>query len=70
MHTTVDIERPTPPDTYPPIFADHPGPSPVTTAVGGAAVGAALGAAFMYSKKLGDEKPAADNPPKEEPRNG
>ncbi len=39
IHTTVDIERPTPPDTYPPIHAEHGGPSPVATAVGGAVVG-------------------------------
>jgi len=57
IHTTVDIDRPAPPDTYPPIQPDHGGVSPVVTAVGGAAVGAILGAAFMTSKKLepGDE---------------
>jgi hydrogenase small subunit len=57
IHTTVDIDRPAPPDTYPSIHADHGGVSPVVTAVGGAAVGAILGAAFMTSKKLepGDE---------------
>jgi hydrogenase small subunit len=57
IHTTVDIERPTPPDTYPPIHADHGGPSPVATAVGGAVVGAALGAAWKQSKKLDAEAP-------------
>jgi hydrogenase small subunit len=57
MHDTVDIERPTPPDTYPPIFAEHGGPSPVATAVGGAVVGAALGAAWRTSKKLDAEAP-------------
>jgi len=55
IHTTVDIERPTPPDTYPPIHAEHGRPGPVATAVGGAVVGAALGAAFMHSKKLDKE---------------
>jgi hypothetical protein len=59
MHTTVDIERPTPPDTYPPIHAEHGGPSPVATAVGGAVVGAALGAAWRQAKKLDGESPAA-----------
>jgi hydrogenase small subunit len=63
IHTTVDIERPTPPDTYPPIFAEHGGPSPVATAVGGAVVGAALGAAWVQSRKLDAEtaeKPKED----------
>lgn len=55
IHTTIDIERPTPPDTYPPIFAEHEGPSPAATAVGGAVVGAALGAAWMKSRKLDEE---------------
>ncbi len=58
IHTTVDIERPTPPDTYPGIHEKQPGPSPVATGLGGAVVGAALGAAYKYSKKLDDEKPA------------
>ena len=55
IHDTVDIERPTPPDTYPPINADHGGVSPAATAVGGAVVGAAIGAAMMKSKQLDDE---------------
>jgi hydrogenase small subunit len=55
IHTTVDIERATPPDTYPPINADHPGPSPVATAVGGASVGVAVGAAWRHAKKLDAE---------------
>ena len=58
LHTTVDIERPTPPDTYPPIHADQPGPSPLATGLGGAVVGAALGAAYMHSRKLDKEPPA------------
>jgi hydrogenase small subunit len=59
IHTTVDIERPTPPDTYPPIHAEHGGPGPVATAVGGAVVGAALGAAWMHSRKLDKESETA-----------
>ena len=55
IHTTVDIERPTPPDTYPAIAEDHGGPGPVATGVGGAVVGAALGAALAYSRKLDKE---------------
>lgn len=57
IHTTIDIERPTPPDTYPPIHADHGGPGPVATAVGGAVVGVALGAAWRQAKKLDAEAP-------------
>ena len=57
-HQTVDIERPTPPDTYPPIHADHDKVSPVATAIGGAVVGAALGAGFIASKKMGDQDEA------------
>jgi hydrogenase small subunit len=63
LHTTVDIERPTPPDTYPPIHAEHGRPGPVATGVGGAVVGAALGAAWMHSRKLDKE---TDNSKKED----
>ncbi len=59
IHTTVDIERPTPPDTYPPIHAEHGGPSPVATAVGGAVVGLALGAAWKQSRNLDAEAPGS-----------
>ncbi len=55
IHDTVDIERPTPPDTYPPIHAEHKGISPAATAVGGAVVGAVIGAAVVKSKQLDDE---------------
>ena len=53
IHDTVDIERPMPPDTYPPIHAQQPGVGPVVTGVGGLVVGAVLGGAYMASKKLG-----------------
>jgi hydrogenase small subunit len=58
IHDTAQIERPTPPDTYPPIAAEHGGPSPVSTGVGGLAVGALLGAGFMASRKLGSDDDA------------
>ena len=57
IHTTVDIERPTPPDTFAPIHADQPGPSPLATGLGGAVVGGALGAAYMHSRRLDAEQP-------------
>ncbi|MGD8818441.1 MAG: hydrogenase 2 small subunit, partial [Acidobacteriota bacterium] len=55
IHTTVDIERPMPPDTYPPIVSPRGGATAVATGVIGAAVGAAAGAAYMASKQLKDE---------------
>jgi hydrogenase small subunit len=60
IHQTVDIVRPTPPDTYPPIHADHDKVSPVATAVGGAALGAALGAGYVGSRKLDEQDQAEE----------
>jgi hydrogenase small subunit len=55
MHDTVDIERPTPPDTYPPIDAPQGSLSAVATGVAGLVGGALVGAGYMASKKMGDE---------------
>jgi hydrogenase small subunit len=63
LHDTVDIERPTPPDTYPPIHAPQGGITPVATGVAGLIGGALLGAGYMASKKLGG--PDDEQPPKE-----
>ena len=52
LHTTVDIDRPTPPDTYPPIHATQGGVSPVATGVAGAILGGLAGAGYVASKKL------------------
>jgi hydrogenase small subunit len=52
MHTTVDIERPMPPDTYAPIHAAQGGVSPIATGVAGAVIGALAGAGYVASKKL------------------
>ncbi len=62
MFDTVQIRRPTPPDTYPPIAAEHKGPGATAIAFGGAVVGAAIGAGVMTAKKLSangkkDEQP-------------
>jgi hydrogenase small subunit len=54
IHTTVDIERPTPPDTYPPIRADQGNVGAVATGVAGAVAGAVIGAGWMAAKKVGD----------------
>jgi hydrogenase small subunit len=64
LFQTVEIERPTPPDTYPPIAAEHGRPSPVAIGVGGAIVGAALGAGALTAKKLG--KPREEKEEKKE----
>jgi len=56
LHTTVEIDRPTPPDTYPPIHADHGGVSVAAVGVAGLTVGALIGAGAMAAKKLGASK--------------
>ena len=57
LHDTVDIERPTPPDTFQPIHAEQGGVSPVITGVAGAIAGAAITAGWMAAKKT--DEPAA-----------
>ena len=52
LHATVQISRPTPPDTYAPIHAQQGAVSPLATGVAGAIVGALAGAGFVASKKL------------------
>jgi hydrogenase small subunit len=56
IHDTVDIERPTPPDTYPPIHGDHGGVSTAAVALGSAVVGGAIGAALTHSRRLDAEE--------------
>jgi len=64
LHTTIDIERPTPPDTYPPIHAQQGYVSAVAAGVGGVVCGGLLGAGWMASKKLtggaGEQQKAPD----------
>jgi hydrogenase small subunit len=57
LHQTVDIERPMPPDTYPPVHADHIRISPLATGVAGVAAGALLTAGLLASKKMGASSP-------------
>jgi len=54
IHDTVDIERPTNPDTYPPIGAPQGKVGAVATGVAGLAVGGLLGAGYVASKKFGE----------------
>jgi hydrogenase small subunit len=55
LHATVEIDRPTPPDTYPPITADHGGVSVAAVGVAGLIGGALLGAGVMNARKLSAE---------------
>jgi hydrogenase small subunit len=57
LHDTVDIERPTGPDTYPPIQARVGHVSPIATGIAGLVGGALLGAGVMASRKLDREPP-------------
>lgn len=59
LHQTVEIYRPTGPDTYPPIHAPQGGISPVATGVAGAVVGGLVAGGYVASKKLA--APAADD---------
>ncbi|MGE5284263.1 MAG: hydrogenase small subunit [Actinomycetota bacterium] len=56
LHTTVEVDRPTPPDTYPPIHADHGGVSVAAVGAAGLTVGALIGAGAVAAKKLGASK--------------
>jgi hydrogenase small subunit len=60
LHQTVDIERPTPPDTYPPIRAQQGHVSPVATGLAGLIGGALVGAGYVASKKLGEAPAPAE----------
>jgi hydrogenase small subunit len=57
IHDTVDIERPTPPDTYPPIDTEPPTVSPLVAGLGGAVLGGAIGAGIALSSKLDEDGP-------------
>lgn len=53
LHDTIEIDRPTPPDTYPPIEQEAPGIDPVAVGVGGAVVGGLVGAGLVAAAKFG-----------------
>jgi hydrogenase small subunit len=61
IHDTVEIERPTPPDTYPGIDPERGGVNPIVTGVVGAVAGAAIGAGFAMGKKLDAEDEPDDS---------
>jgi hydrogenase small subunit len=62
IHTTVEIDRPTPPDTYPRVREAQGGISPLATGVAGLIGGALLGGGYAVSKKLGAGKDAKEPP--------
>ncbi len=70
LHATVDIERPTPPDTFPPVFADHRGVSAAAVGFAGLVGGALVGAGLMAAKKLGAEKGEEAKTPEEKAGEG
>lgn len=53
LHDTVQIDRPTPPDTYAPIAADHDRVSPWAVGAGSAIVGGLVGAGLAAGTRLG-----------------
>ncbi|MGD2116136.1 MAG: hydrogenase small subunit [Acidobacteriota bacterium] len=66
MHETVQIDRPTPPDTYAPIAAEQGEASPWAAGAAGAVVGGLVGAGLMTARKLGSEPPSEPSEPEEE----
>jgi len=54
LHDTATVEHLTPPDTYPPIKAEHRTISPATAGVAGLIGGALVGAGLMAAKKVGE----------------
>ncbi len=60
LHDTVTIDRPTPPDTYPPIRAAKGNVGAWATGIAGLVAGGLLGAGYMASKKLDAEPSVAE----------
>jgi len=62
LHTTVDIDRPTPPDTYPAVNAPQGKISAVAAGIAGAAAGVLIGAGYKFSKTMEKDTAAAKKP--------
>jgi len=60
LHDTVEIERPTPPDTYPAVGATQGNIGAIAAGVAGVAIGAAVTASYLGSKKVPDTVEPAD----------
>ncbi len=54
IHSTVEIDRPTPPDTYPPVHAAQGGVSAVAAGLAGLVGGALVGGGWVAAKKLNE----------------
>jgi hydrogenase small subunit len=65
LHDTVEIERPTPPDTYPSIRAERKGVSPVATGLAGLVGGGLLTGGALYARRLAQDKDAGRPEPPE-----
>jgi hydrogenase small subunit len=52
LHDTVEIERPTPPDTYPSVTAPQGRAGAIAAGVAGLAVGALVGGGYRFAKSL------------------
>jgi hydrogenase small subunit len=68
MHDTVQIARPTPPDTYAPVQHERGIVSPMATGLAGAIVGGVAVAATLASRKLHDGGDAGTPTPTPPPR--
>jgi len=66
LHATVEIDRPTPPDTFAPIHADRGWVSPAATGVAGLVAGALAGAGLVAARKLGKDAAKGEGEEKEE----
>jgi hydrogenase small subunit len=58
IHTTIEIERPVPPDTYAPMVAERGGIGAIATGVAGLIGGVLLGAGYRFSRTLDGAAPA------------
>jgi len=61
IHATVPVDRPTPPDTYPPIAPDRSTISPGAAGAAGLIGGAAIGAGVMAARKFAMPPDDADS---------
>jgi len=66
LHATVEIDRPTPPDTFAPIQHGHGGVSPAAAGVAGLVAGALAGAGVVAARKLGKDAAGEKGEEKEE----
>lgn len=62
LHATVEIDRPTPPDTYAPVDAQRGQVGAIATGIAGVVGGTLLGAGYTMSKKLGAAREEVPTP--------